>query len=152
MPSGCADAVVVDAFAGASVPAELATRMFFADAVRVLRDGVLVMNVTDSAPFDWSKRCIAGIVASAAEVAVVAEVPILKGRRFGNLIIVAGAALPLAALADRLRQAAFPHRLLAGHTLRDWLGGAQPFEEADARPSPEPNWSRTWFSSPQRHR
>lgn len=153
MPSGCADAVVVDAFAGASVPGELATRLFFADGMRLLRDeGVLVMNVTDSAPFAWSKRCIAGIVANAAQVAVIAEVPILKGRRFGNLIVVGGAVLPLEALSDRLRQAAFPHRLLAGVTLRDWLGGAFPFEATDAQPSPEPNWSKTWFSTPQRHR
>lgn len=153
VPTGCADALVVDAFAGASVPAELATRLFFADGMRVLRDGgVLVMNVTDSAPFAWAKRCIAGVVANAAEVAVLAEVPILKGRRFGNLVIVAGAVLPLEALADRLRQAAFPHRLLAGVTLRDWLGGAAPFEGTDTHPSPEPNWGRTWFSSPQRHR
>lgn len=153
MPSGCADAVVVDAFAGASVPGELATRMFFADAMRVLRDGgVLVMNVTDSAPFEWAKRCIAGVVANAAQVAVVAEVPILKGRRFGNLVIVASTDLPLEAVADRLQQAAFPHRIVTGHTLRDWLGGASPFETTDHRPSPEPNWSRTWFSTPQRHR
>jgi len=153
MPSGCVDAVVVDAFAGASVPAELATRLFFADGVRVLRDsGVLVMNVTDSAPFDWAKRCIAGVVANAAQVVVIAEVPILKGRRFGNLIIVAGATLPLEALAERLRLASFPHRLLAGPPLRDWLGGALPFEGDDALASPEPNWSKTWFSSPQRRR
>ncbi len=153
MPSGCADALVVDAFAGASVPAELATRLFFADGMRVLRDGgVLVMNITDSAPFTWAKRCIAGVIANSAEVAVIAEVPILKGRRFGNLIVVAGTVVPLAALADRLRQAAFPHRILTGVTLRDWLGGASPFEGTDTHPSPEPNWSRTWFSSPQRHR
>lgn len=153
MPTGCADAVVVDAFAGACVPGELATRLFFADGMRLLRDGgVLVMNVTDSTPFTWSKRCIAGVVANAAQVAVIAEVPILKGRRFGNLIVLGGAVLPLEALADRLRQSAFPHRLLAGVTLRDWLGGALAFEATDAQPSPEPNWSKTWFSSPQRHR
>jgi spermidine synthase len=147
MPSTCADAVIVDAFAGASVPAELATTEFFTELARVLRDGGLtVMNLTDQAPFGWSRRCLAGLVATHRQVAVSAEVPVWRGRRFGNLVAVAGAELPLPAFARRLTRAPFPYRLVAGRDLAAWIAGARPFADADAEGSPAPSWSRGWFS------
>jgi hypothetical protein len=152
MPSGCADAVVVDAFVGASVPAGLATAEFFADAGRVLRSsGVIVMNLTDSAPFDWAKRCIAGLALHTAEVGVIAESPVWKGRRFGNLIALGGRDIPVDRITTRLIRAAFPNRLVGGQSLLDWLGGAPPFTRLDAMPSPEPNWGSTWFGPTRRN-
>lgn len=152
LPGGCADAMIIDAFAGACVPADLATAEFFAESLRVLRSpGVLVMNLTDSAPFAWAKRCIAGLVSNAASVAVIGEVPVWKGRRFGNLTVMAGGTVPAAQISRRLASADFPHRLVDGSTLVDWLGGAPPFTRSDSAPSPEPNWGGTWFGS-RRHR
>lgn len=147
LPSGCADAVIVDAFNGASVPAELATTEFLAEVDRTLRPGGLViMNLTDQAPFAWSRRCLAGFVAGFAQVAVSAEVPVWKGRRFGNLVVVAGAEVPVQAFERRLARAPFPYRLVHGRELARWTGGAVPFTDADAEPSPSPAWSRGWFS------
>jgi spermidine synthase len=147
LPSGCADAVIVDAFAGASVPAELATVEFLAEVDRLLREGgLVVMNLTDSSPFGWARRCLAGFVAGFAQVSVSAEVPVWKGRRFGNLVVAAGAELPLTAIERRVARAAFPYRQLTGRELGRWLGGAQPFAGEDAQPSPSPAWSRGWFS------
>jgi hypothetical protein len=147
LPSGCADSVIIDAFAGASVPPELATLEFFTEVGRTLRPGgQVVMNLTDSAPFGWARRCLAGIVASFEEVAVSAEVPVWKGRRFGNLVAVGGTDLPVAALGRRLQRAGFPYRLLSGRELASWLGGAEAFTDADAEGSPSPAWSRGWFS------
>ncbi len=146
LPSGCADVVIVDAFAGASVPAELATVEFLADLERVLRHGgIVAVNLTDSGPFAWSRRCLAGYLATFARVAVSAEVPVWKGRRFGNLVAVAGAEVPATALARRLTRAPFPYRLLTGDDLTRWVGGADPFTDDDAAPSPSPAWSRGWF-------
>ena len=52
MPDSYADAIIVDAFAGAVVPAELATAEFFADVARVLRaGGLMAMNLGDRSPF-----------------------------------------------------------------------------------------------------
>jgi hypothetical protein len=48
-------------------------------------------------------------------------------------------------------RADFPHRLVGGQTLIDWLGGARPFTGQDTRPSPEPNWGKTWFGPRRRH-
>lgn len=147
LPTGCADVVILDAFDGASVPGELATEEFFADVARTLRSGGLsVMNLTDQAPFTWARRCLAGLVRTNSQLAVSAEVPVWKGRRFGNLVAVAGAALPVQALERRLALAPFPYRLQWGRELAGWIAGAAPFTEADAEPSPAPSWSRGWFS------
>ncbi|MFT4109054.1 spermidine synthase [Propionicimonas sp.] len=147
LPAACADTVIVDAFAGASVPAELATTEFLAELARALRDGGLViMNLTDQAPFGWSRRTLAGFTATFGQVAVSAEVPVWKGRRFGNLVVAAGADVPVQPLERHLARAPFPYRLLHGRELGRWIGGAVPFTDTDAEPSPSPAWSRGWFS------
>ena len=77
---------------------------------------------------------------------MVAEVPVWKGRRFGNFVAVGGTDLPLQAFERRLQRAGFPYRLLAGRELARWLSGAAPFTDDDAEGSPSPAWSRGWFS------
>lgn len=145
LPGGCADMVIVDAFAGATVPGELATAEFFAEVLRLLRtDGLALMNVTDKAPFGWTRRCVAGLAAHEVEVAMIAETPIWRGRRFGNLVVVAGRTLPVPAIELRLARAGFPYRLVGGRDLTRWLGGARPFEDGDTESSPEPPWSTGW--------
>jgi spermidine synthase len=147
LPSGCADVVIVDAFAGASVPPELATVEFLAELARVVRNGgLVVMNLTDSAPFAWARRCLAAFDACFDHVAVSAEVPVWKGRRFGNLVAVAGAQVPVDAIERRVARAAFPYRVLSDRELTRWIGGAEPFTDADTEGSPSPAWSRGWFS------
>lgn len=140
MPDSYADVVIVDAFAGAVVPAELATAEFFADVARVLRPGgVMAMNLGDRSPFGWGRRTLAGVVASFRQVAVSAEVPVWKGRRYGNLVVIAAdIPLPLAHLERELARTAFPYRLLAGGSLAAWIEAAQPFTGSDASPSPDP--------------
>ncbi len=147
MPGDYADAVVVDAFAGAQVPGELATAEFFDDLFRVLRDrGLLCMNLTDSAPFAWAKRCVAGLSGRFDHVVVSAEIPVWKGRRFGNLVAVASQRpLPVEAMGRWAARAAFPYRLLWGRPLLRWVGDAVPFSRVDAVASPDPAWGRAWF-------
>lgn len=148
MPDAWADAFVLDAFDGSSVPADLVTTDFFADVARVCRPGaVLVANLTDQAPFGWAKRAVSGICAHFRHAAVSAEAAVWKGRRFGNLVVVASAApLPLDDLRTRAHRAAFPYQVLAGRALTRWLGGAQPFTQADTTPSPGAPGGRSWFS------
>jgi len=147
LPDAYADALILDAFAAASVPAELATVEFFTDVRRALRPGgLLIMNLTDQAPFGWSKRCLAALFATQPQLVASAEVPVWKGRRFGNLVAVAGPDLPETDFSRALARAPFPYRLLAGRELVRFIGAATPFTELDAEPSPPPAWSRTWFS------
>ena len=140
MPDGYADAIIVDAFAAAVVPAELATAEFFADIARVLRaGGLMAMNLGDRAPFVWGRRCLAGVAASLRHVAVSAEVPVWKVRRYGNLVVLAsGRSLPVAQPERDLARAGFPYRLLTAGTLAAWIEAATPFAGSDALPSPDP--------------
>ena len=140
LPDDYADALIVDAFKGAVVPAELATDSWFGELARVVRsDGVLIMNLGDRAPFDWGRRCLAGMVATFRQVAVSAEIPVWKGRRYGNLVAVASSGqLPLATLERELTRTAFPYRLLATGPLSAWLGPALPFTDEDAADSLDP--------------
>lgn len=140
LPDEYADAVIVDAFRGAVVPADLATAEWFAEIARVLRaDGVMIMNLGDRAPFDWGKRCVAGMTANFGQVAVSAEIPVWKGRRYGNLVgVAARGRLPLAQLERELARTAFPYRLLAAGGLTAWLGAAPPFTDDDSADSLDP--------------
>lgn len=135
-----ADVVVVDAFSGAQVPAELTTATFLADCRRVLAGGgTFVMNVTDRGPFGYARRVLAGVRASFPEVVLCAEPATLKGRRFGNVILVGSAVpLPLGEIAARAGSAPYPYRVLHDARLTQLLGGARPFADDDAQPSPAP--------------
>ena len=85
---GIADLVVLDAFAGAQVPADLTTETALAELHRVLRaDGVLALNVTDRGPLAYTRRVLAGLRAQFAVVGLCAEPSTLKGRRFGNVVL-----------------------------------------------------------------
>lgn len=147
LPDAAADLVVVDAFDGLRVPGSLATAEAFADIARVLeRDGLLVMNLADERPFDWARRCVAGLAGCFRHVSPSAEPAVWKGRRYGNLVVLAsGAALPVADLDRADRLAVFGYRRLDPGALRRWLGGARPFDDADAQDSPGPRTGRTWF-------
>ena len=138
-----ADLVVLDAFAGAQVPAELTTDAALAELHRVLRpDGVLALNVTDRGPLAYTRRVLAGLGARFTTVGLSAEPSTLKGRRFGNVVLVAtNRALGSdvwATFADRAGRPPFPYRVLHGARLDQLVGGARPYTDEDAEPSPPP--------------
>lgn len=147
MPADYADAIILDAFDGHRVPGDLATVEFFADVDRVLRpEGVFLANLTDQGPFAWTKRCLGALRGSFHHVLLSAEAAVLKGRRFGNLVVVAATgALPLAELDRAAASAPFPYRTVEGRELDRWLAGAVPFSDVGAQSSPGPARGRTWF-------
>lgn len=135
-----ADAVVLDAYDGARVPGDLTTHEALGETARVLRPGgVLLANLADTAPFDYLRRVVAGVRSHLPQVLVLAEPVVLKGRRFGNLLLAASTApLPAAELVRRSSGAAFPYRVLAGPQVLDRFGGGRPFTDGDAARSPLP--------------
>jgi spermidine synthase len=140
-----ADVVVVDAFDGARVPADLATVEFFADVARVLTAAGTVM--TDRAPFGYGRRVVAGVAATFPQVLMSAEPATLKGRRFGNVLVLGShAPLPHLELARAAGVGAFPYRVLHGARLTQLVAGGRPFTDADAEPSPEPPSGLLHFS------
>jgi hypothetical protein len=137
---GYADLVIIDAFVGARVPAELTTAEFLADARRALSDhGVIIINLTDRGPLCYVRRVLAGARLAFPHVLLCAESSTLKGRRFGNVIIAGGVTpLPYASIADQAGRPPFPYRVLHGGRLRQMLADATPFSNDDAEQSPEP--------------
>jgi spermidine synthase len=140
LPDGYADLMIIDAFVGARVPADLTTAGFLTDARRVLNDhGVIMINLTDRGPLAYARRVLAGVRQAFPHALLCTESSTLKGQRFGNVIIVGGAKpLPYAAIAERAGTSPFPYRVLHGARLSQLLGYSIPFSDEDAEESPEP--------------
>jgi hypothetical protein len=63
----------------------------------------------------------------------------LKGRRFGNIVLLAAdRQLPIDELAQRSGRAAYPYRVVTGDRLHQLVGGAVPFTDSDSERSPAP--------------
>jgi predicted O-methyltransferase YrrM len=85
------DMIIADVFAGAATPVHIAEKGFAEAAARVLAPGGLyLMNVTDVPPMAWTKVQAATLMAAFADVALVGDTSIVKGRRAGNVVLPAG--------------------------------------------------------------
>ncbi|MBQ1088771.1 spermidine synthase [Streptomyces sp. B93] len=135
-----ADVLVADVFGGSRVPAHLTSAGYAREAERVLRPaGVYVANLADGAPFAFLRSQLATFGEAFEELALIAEPGVLRGRRFGNAVLVAAhRPLDTAALSRRTAADAFPARVEHGTALRDFVGDARPVRDEDAVPSPEP--------------
>ncbi|NNM47889.1 fused MFS/spermidine synthase [Knoellia sp. DB2414S] len=135
-----ADAMVVDAFAGNQVPADLTSVEWFAEVARVLRPGgVHAMNTADDVGHRHAARLHAAMREHLPHTAVIAQTDIWKRRRFGNLVLVGSTApLPLQALSRAVAATVFPSTVVGGEGAARALGGAKPFTDADATASPPP--------------
>lgn len=135
---GSADVLVLDAYAGGRVPAELVTTAFLGQTARVLRpEGVLLANIADEPGLRYVARVTAGVREWFGEVVLLATRDVLKGRRFGNAVLAASRApLDVSALARRAAAAPFPTGVWSGAEVRRRLGGARPLSVEDDMPSP----------------
>ncbi|GAA2444647.1 fused MFS/spermidine synthase [Actinomadura vinacea] len=134
------DLVVMDAFAAASMPVELATREFALEAARVLRPGgVYLMNVADGFRLTFSRRVVATVRSVFRHVLLLGEPGVLRGRRFGNLIVAASRRpLPTGELTRRAAGGAFPARLMTGDELAGFCAGAAPLRDGEPVEAPVP--------------
>ncbi|MCF3130253.1 spermidine synthase [Streptomyces olivochromogenes] len=139
-PDDSADVLVADVFGGSRVPAHLTSLAYAREAERVLRaDGVYLANLADAAPFAFLRSQLATFGAVFEELALIAEPGVLRGRRFGNAVLVASHhPVDTAALSRRAASDAFPARVEHGTALREFIGGARPVRDEDAVPSPVP--------------
>jgi spermidine synthase len=89
------DLVVLDVFAGARTPAHLASVEFVSAVARVLApNGWLIANIADGPPLRYAKAQVATIRAALPSACLVADASVLRGRRFGNLVVLAGRTPP----------------------------------------------------------
>lgn len=126
---GSREVIIRDVFAGAKTPTGLTTPSFF----RAVHDalvpgGLYVANCGDYSSLAGTRAELAGMAEVFDHVAVVADPPMLKGRRYGNIILVGSdRELP----AEGSPEAASLARVL--------LGGAVPAHYRDEE------WTRALF-------
>jgi spermidine synthase len=139
-PEGSADLVIADIFAGARVPAHCATVEFAGLAARALAPGGrYAANITDGAGLAFARSQVATLLAVFPEVALIADPAVLRGKRFGNLILAAShTPLPVAELGRRVATDSALGRLEHGAALAAFTGGAPVATDAAAAPSPAP--------------
>ncbi|WP_443076224.1 spermidine synthase [Streptomyces sp. NBC_01716] len=140
MPDGWADLVITDVFDDARIPAHLTSAEFLADVRRVLTPGGgYAANLADGPPLAHLRSQIATAATVFPELALAADPAVLRGRRFGNAVLLASdRELPIAELTRRVAGDPYPGRVEHGRSLRDFTGGAAPVTDANARPSPVP--------------
>ncbi|MEU6460859.1 fused MFS/spermidine synthase [Streptomyces sp. NPDC046976] len=140
VPDCWADLIVADVFSGARTPAHLTSTEFLDEVRRALKpSGIYAANLADGPPLAHLRGQIATAAARFAELALIADAAVLRGKRFGNAILVASD-LPLPLPELTRRAASDPHtaRVEHGRRLTDFTGGAQPVTDAAAVDSPAP--------------
>lgn len=84
------DVVIADVFVGAQVPSAFATVEHVREVKAVLRDdGVYAVNLADTGTLPFARGQAATLLAVFAHVVVLADPGVLRGRRFGNLVLAA---------------------------------------------------------------
>ncbi|GAA2168557.1 spermidine synthase [Actinomadura napierensis] len=134
------DLVVMDAFAEASMPVELATREFVLDAARVLRPrGVYLANVADGFRLPFARRVAATVRSVFPHALLMGDPGVLRGRRFGNLILAGSREpLPVAELTRRAAGGIARARMVAGDDLAAFCAGAAPLHDGEEIVTPTP--------------
>jgi spermidine synthase len=140
LPDGSADLFVLDAFSGATMPVELATAQYMAEIARILRPaGTLLINVADGKGLPFAKRVAATVSGTFRHAALLAEPGILRGRRFGNVILIASPAeLPIEPLTRKAAGGLTQARLVPDDALTKLVAGAAPIRDGDAVLTPVP--------------
>jgi spermidine synthase len=138
LAAGSFDVVIADVFAGGRTPAHLTSAEFWAATRRAVREtGVVAANVADGAPLAHARAQVATVQAVFPHACLIADAPVLRGRRFGNLVLAASPGpLPVDALTRRAAGDPMPGRVLHGRDLARFTAGARPVTDATATPSP----------------
>ncbi len=139
---GRVELLVVDVFAGARTPARFTTTDFFTSLRPLLAPGgAVAINVADGGGLAFARALTATVADAIGPVTVIAEPATLKGRRFGNVVLVAtsgAATLDVPALVRRAASDPFPATVHTGGDAVWFTGGARPRTAATADDSPAP--------------
>ena len=137
---GTVDLVVVDVFSGARTPAHVTSLEFYRLAVALLSPrGIILANVADGPGLVFARSQAATLAMAIGNVAVLAETQILKGKRFGNLVMVGSATeLPFEWMPRLLAAGPHPSKVVVGSELREFIAGAPVVTDGTAIPSPPP--------------
>ncbi|MBW8762126.1 MAG: fused MFS/spermidine synthase [Microbacterium sp.] len=139
--TGTCDLVISDVYSGAQTPAHLTSVEFYRELRALLKPaGVLLVNVADGPGLAFARRQAATIAEVLPEVGVLADTQVLKGRRFGNLVIAASASpLPTDWLPRMLAAGPHPAKIAQGAEVLSFIQGARVVTDSDATASPRPD-------------
>ncbi|GAB2834393.1 fused MFS/spermidine synthase [Actinocorallia aurea] len=140
LPDASDDLVVLDAFSGAEMPLPLATAEFTGEVARVLRDdGVYLINVADGGRLPFARRLAATVQKVFPHTLLMGEPGVLRGRRYGNLIIGASREpLPIPALTRISAGKPIPARCLDTAEVTRFASGHPPIHDGDKVTPPVP--------------
>lgn len=126
---GSRDVIIRDVFAGSITPDSLTTVEFYAQCHKALSpQGLYIANCGDHKELRLARNELAGMQEVFAHVAVIADPPMLKGRRYGNIILLGCGVEPFG--TDSVAQLG-----------RSLLGGGVPAQYHGLE------WTRKWASS-----
>ncbi|MGW5671143.1 spermidine synthase [Micromonospora sp. NPDC003776] len=133
-PAEAYDLVLADVYRAARMPRHVTSVEFAAEVARVLRpDGIYLVNVTDLPPLVFSRTQVATLRAVFADVCLVADRRMLRGRRYGNLVLAAARRpdrLPVRRLVARAAGDPVPGGVLHGAGLTAFVAGTRPATDA----------------------
>ena len=138
---GTVDLLIVDVFSGARTPAHVTSLEFYKEAATLLKPGgIIAVNVADGPGLAFARGQAATLLEAMKDVAALAETQILKGRRFGNVVMVGSQeSLPLDWMPRLLAGGPHPSKVVTGRELREWIAGASVVTDTTATPSPLPS-------------
>lgn len=132
------DFIIRDVFAGAHTPRPLTTAEFTAHAKRVLAPGGLyVVNSGDAPDLKNAREDAATIAAAFKHTVIIADPAMLKGRRYGNMVM-AGSDVPFGddpQLRRRLLGGAVPAHLWDDAQVREFAAGTPVRHDPASPPS-----------------
>jgi hypothetical protein len=136
---GQVDVIVVDLFSGNSTPPHLTTLEFY-EAMRPLlrQDGMVVINVVDGRPQAFTRSQCATLMEVFGFVGLTGESGVVRGRRFGNVVLVATVAEGEPAWWSGLqRLGPHPTSVLSGPSLQRFIAHAPVQTDAERIDSPK---------------
>ncbi len=138
---GAVDVIVVDVFSGARIPAHVTSVEFYRELSGFLAPGgIVAINIADGPGLAFARGQAATLQLVLPQVAALAETGVLKGRRFGNVVLVGSAsALPMEWLPRLMARGPHPATVTAGADLSRWIAGAPIVSDQNAVPSPAPS-------------
>jgi spermidine synthase len=141
--TGTVDLAVVDVFGGSQIPAHVTSVEFYREVASLLSPtGMIAVNVADGAGLAFARGQVSTLQAVVPSVAAVADTGMLKGRRFGNVVLLGSRSdLPIESMPRLYASDPLPSKVVHGPELVAFAAGAPIVTDATAVASPEPNRS-----------
>ena len=129
-PADHADLLISDVYQAAQMPRSVSDTGFAAAAARTVRpSGLFAANIADLPPLVFTRVQAATLRTAFRDVAVLAGAALLRGRRYGNAIVVAGRSpgrVPVAALVASAVRDPLTGQVVYGAALDAFVVGASP--------------------------